>query len=81
MNARDAASLCSSLHARVRIPIHYSFTGGPEADRVLLKYSGTAEEFAKETARVSPATQVHILSPGEPLTIHSSTSATSRDNC
>jgi L-ascorbate metabolism protein UlaG (beta-lactamase superfamily) len=67
MNAREAASLCNTLQARVAVPLHYPFTGGPEVDRDLLKYTGTAEEFAEETARVSPSTEVHVLAPGEPL--------------
>jgi L-ascorbate metabolism protein UlaG (beta-lactamase superfamily) len=69
MNAKDAATLCTKLQARVAVPIHYAFTGGPEVDQHFLKYTGTAEEFAEECARVSPTTEVHILVPGEPLQI------------
>jgi L-ascorbate metabolism protein UlaG (beta-lactamase superfamily) len=69
MNAKDAASLCGTLQARVAVPIHYTFTGGPEVDQHFLKYTGTAQEFAEQCARVSPATEVHILAPGEPLQI------------
>jgi L-ascorbate metabolism protein UlaG (beta-lactamase superfamily) len=69
MNAKDAASLCGTLQARVAVPIHYTFTGGPEVDQHFLKYTGTAQEFAEECARESPATEVHILAPGEPLQI------------
>jgi L-ascorbate metabolism protein UlaG (beta-lactamase superfamily) len=69
MNAREAAQLCALLRPRVAVPIHYAFSGGPLADRLLLKYDGTAEEFAREAARVAPATEVRVLSPGEPSSL------------
>ena len=69
MDAKDAASLCGTLQARVAVPVHYRFTGGPEVDQHFLRYTGTAQEFAEECARASPATEVHILTPGEPLQI------------
>jgi L-ascorbate metabolism protein UlaG (beta-lactamase superfamily) len=68
MKAKDAASLCGALQARVAVPIHYTSTGGPEVDQHFLKYTGTAQEFAEQCARVSPATEVHILAPGERFT-------------
>jgi L-ascorbate metabolism protein UlaG (beta-lactamase superfamily) len=69
MNAREAAELCAWLRPRVAVPIHYAFTGGPIHDRLLLKYTGTAEEFAREAARRAPETTVRILAPGEPLAV------------
>ena len=72
MNAREAAELCTVLRPRAAVPIHYAFTGGPIQDRLVLKYTGTAEEFAREAAQRAPGTQVRILAPGEPLTIAAS---------
>lgn len=69
MSAREAAQLCALMRPRVAVPIHYAFTGGPLGDRLLLKYDGTAEEFAREAARTAPTTEVRILAPGEPLTL------------
>jgi L-ascorbate metabolism protein UlaG (beta-lactamase superfamily) len=75
MNAREAAELCALLRPRVAVPIHYAFTGGPIQDRLVLKYTGTAEEFAREAAQRAPGTQVRILAPGEPLAVMASTTA------
>ena len=72
MNAREAAELCALVKPRVAVPIHYAFTGGPIQDRLVLKYTGTAEEFAREAAQRAPGTQVRILAAGEPLTIAAS---------
>ncbi len=69
MNAREAAELCAILRPRYAVPIHYRFTAGPMRDRLLLKHHGDPEEFARETARRAPGTQVRILETGEPLTI------------
>ena len=69
MNAREAAELCALLRPRVAVPIHYAFTGGPIQGRLVLKYTGTADEFAREAAQRAPGTQVRILAPGEPLTV------------
>lgn len=70
MNAKEAAELCAILRPRVAVPIHYAFTAGPIRDRLLLKYTGTADEFVREAARRAPETTVRILPPGEPLAIH-----------
>src|SRR6266851_448849 len=67
MNAQEAAELCSWLQPSVAVPIHYAFTAGPVRDRLLLKYTGTAAEFARAAAQRAPGTQVHILPPGQPL--------------
>lgn len=71
MTAREAAKLCRILRPRVAVPIHYAYTAGPIRDRFLLKYRGTAGEFAAEVPRHHPATTVHILTPGLPLVIGS----------
>jgi hypothetical protein len=59
------------LRPRVAVPMHYTFTAGPLGDRLFLRYTGTAAQFAEEMARRVPATAVHILNPGEPLQIPS----------
>jgi len=38
-------------------------------DRLLLKYTGTAEEFVQEMAQRGTATEVPVLEPGQPLHI------------
>jgi hypothetical protein len=37
--------------------------------RLLLKYTGTADEFASAAAQRAPEFEVHILLPGQPLEI------------
>ena len=69
MNAKEASELSAILRARYAVPIHYRFTAGPIRDRLLLKYDGTPEEFAREAAAQAPETEVRILAPGEPLRI------------
>ncbi len=69
MNAEEAAELCTILKPNYAVPTHYAFTGGPLQDRLLLKYSGTAEAFASAVARRAPQTHARILAPGEPLSI------------
>lgn len=69
MNAQEAAETCRLLRPAHAIPIHYAYTGGPIGDALLVKHAGTPEEFAQEVARRAPQTQVHILPPGQPLTI------------
>jgi L-ascorbate metabolism protein UlaG (beta-lactamase superfamily) len=67
MNAEQAAELCSVLRPRVAVPIHYTFTAGPEGDRNLLRYDGTPERFVTAMRSEAPATRVAVLAPGEPL--------------
>ncbi len=69
MNAREAAELAELLRPRFAVPMHYAFTGGPLRDRLLLKYTGTAEEFVQEMAQRGTATEVRVLEPGQPLQI------------
>jgi L-ascorbate metabolism protein UlaG (beta-lactamase superfamily) len=71
MNPGDAAELCSILHPRIAVPIHYAYTAGPVRDRLLLKYHGAPGDLLRELSQAmthrAPETAVHILAPGEPL--------------
>jgi L-ascorbate metabolism protein UlaG (beta-lactamase superfamily) len=69
MSAKDAAQLCSILHPRIAVPIHYTFTARPLRDRLLLKYEGTPNEFVQTVVQRSLKTLVRILPPGELLQI------------
>jgi L-ascorbate metabolism protein UlaG (beta-lactamase superfamily) len=69
MNAQEAAQLCAVLRPRFAVPTHYAFKGGPIMDRLVLKYSGTAEEFREAAKKSAPGTVVRVLAPGEPLSI------------
>jgi L-ascorbate metabolism protein UlaG (beta-lactamase superfamily) len=73
MNPEDAAQLCGIIHPRYAVPMHYTFTGGPEKDKTLLKYVGTPEEllrsFQSSVAERAPETTARILAPGEPLVV------------
>jgi L-ascorbate metabolism protein UlaG (beta-lactamase superfamily) len=67
MDSREAAELLGRLRPAAAVPIHYTFTGGPLIDRVLLRYTGTVEEFTRLAAELAPATAVHVLAPGQSL--------------
>ncbi len=73
MNPLDAAELCSIIHPRYAVPMHYAFTGGPTSDAQVLKYAGTPEEllqaFQQAMTQRAPETVARILVPGEPLLI------------
>lgn len=73
MNAQDAAELCQIIRPRYAVPIHYTFTGGPIMDTLVLKYAGTPQELPREfqqaVAQRAPETTVRILAPGEPLKV------------
>jgi L-ascorbate metabolism protein UlaG (beta-lactamase superfamily) len=69
MNAGEAAELVAMLSPRFAVPIHYSFTGGPLGDRVLVKHDGKPEEFEREARRLAPRTEIRVLAPGEPFRI------------
>jgi L-ascorbate metabolism protein UlaG (beta-lactamase superfamily) len=69
MNLQEAAEVCRILRVSHAVPIHYAYTAGPLGDALLLKHSGTPEEFAQEVARRAPQTQAHILPPGKPLVL------------
>jgi L-ascorbate metabolism protein UlaG (beta-lactamase superfamily) len=67
MDAEEAASLAAVLHAATAVPIHYAFTGGPIADRLLVKHDGRPERFVGAMTDLAPDTQTRVLAPGEPL--------------
>lgn len=69
MNAAEAADLTRVLRPRLAVPIHYAFTGGPVRDRLLLKKDPRPEVYVDAAADLAPHTQVHVLPPGEPLTL------------
>lgn len=70
MDARDAADLAGVLRPRLAVPIHYAYTAGPVRDRLLLKLDRNRTDlFETAIAEVAPRTAVHVLSPGEPLTL------------
>ncbi len=69
MNDRDAAEFCAIIRPRFAIPIHYAFTAGRVRDHLLLKYTGTADGFAKLASEFAPETVVRILSPGQTLEV------------
>lgn len=75
MSADEAAQLTQTLHASVAVPTHYAYHGGRIKEAVILSYDGTAERYATEAARLSPDTQVRILSPGQRLRIRSTETA------
>ncbi|MCX4095889.1 MBL fold metallo-hydrolase [Nocardia sp. alder85J] len=69
MNAEEAGEFCAVLRPALAVPIHYAFTAGPLRDRFFLKYDGTPERFRQAVAKHAPGTRVHVLAPGEPLTV------------
>ncbi len=69
MNATEAADLTRTLRPRIAVPIHYAFTGGPIRDTLLLKKDPRPEMFVDAAADIAPDAEVHVLSPGEPLTL------------
>jgi L-ascorbate metabolism protein UlaG (beta-lactamase superfamily) len=69
MNAAEAADLTRVLRPRLAVPIHYAFTGGRVRDRLLLKKDPRPEMFVSAAADLAPDTKVHVLDPGQPLTL------------
>jgi L-ascorbate metabolism protein UlaG (beta-lactamase superfamily) len=73
MNAQDAAEFCSITRPRYAVPIHYTFTGGPIMDTLVLKYAGKPQELTREfqqaVAKLTPETIARTLAPGEPLLV------------
>jgi L-ascorbate metabolism protein UlaG (beta-lactamase superfamily) len=67
MDAREAGYLTRTLSPAVAVPIHYAFTGGPLADRLLLKHDRRPEPFLAAVAELAPDTQARVLAPGQPL--------------
>jgi L-ascorbate metabolism protein UlaG (beta-lactamase superfamily) len=70
MDAVEAAELTSVLRPRLAVPIHYAFTGGPIFDRVMLKLDRDRPELYHQAVDdVAPDTAVHVLAPGQPLSL------------
>ena len=67
MDAREAGDLAATLHPAFAVPIHYAFTGGPLADRLLLKHDRRPQPFLAAVAELAPQTDARVLAPGEPL--------------
>jgi L-ascorbate metabolism protein UlaG (beta-lactamase superfamily) len=69
MNAEEAAELCSVLHPRLAVPIHYSFTAGWLGDHLFLRYDGTPDRFRRAAGDSAPETRIRVLGTGEPLPV------------
>jgi L-ascorbate metabolism protein UlaG (beta-lactamase superfamily) len=69
MNATEAAELTATLRPRLAVPIHYAFTAGAVRERLLLKLDGRTAPFVEACADLAPDTGVHVLDPGQPLTL------------
>jgi L-ascorbate metabolism protein UlaG (beta-lactamase superfamily) len=69
MNAQEAAELVAMLHAKVAVPMHYTFHGNWFTDTFILSYTGTPADFVTATKAKSPSTKVHVLEPGAPLVL------------
>jgi L-ascorbate metabolism protein UlaG (beta-lactamase superfamily) len=67
MDPADAARVCAELEIPVCVPIHYAFNGGWVSSTFLLSHKGTPEQFSEAARRLSPATSVVTLAPGQPL--------------
>jgi L-ascorbate metabolism protein UlaG (beta-lactamase superfamily) len=67
MDAREAGHLTRTLSPALAVPIHYAFTGGPLADRLLLKHDRRPEPFLAAVAGLAPHTHARVLAPGQPL--------------
>ncbi|HTX12793.1 MAG TPA: MBL fold metallo-hydrolase [Solirubrobacteraceae bacterium] len=62
--AEEAALFAGMLQARVAIPIHYRFYGGPKTDEHLLAYNGNPYRFLNSLRRLAPDTIGCVLEPG-----------------
>jgi L-ascorbate metabolism protein UlaG (beta-lactamase superfamily) len=69
MDGRDAGHLTQTLSPAVAVPIHYAFTGGPLADRLLLKHDRRPDPFLAAVAELAPHTQTRVLAPGQQLQV------------
>lgn len=69
MTATEAAELTAALRPRLAVPIHYAFTAGPIRERLLLKLDRRPSVFVDAAADRAPDTEVHVLDPGEPLSV------------
>jgi L-ascorbate metabolism protein UlaG (beta-lactamase superfamily) len=70
MDAIEAAELTSALRPRLAVPIHYAFTAGPIRDKLFLKLErNRPDRYAQAVADRAPDTSVHVLTPGQQLSI------------
>jgi L-ascorbate metabolism protein UlaG (beta-lactamase superfamily) len=70
MDAVEAAELTSVLRPRLAVPIHYAFTAGPFRDKLVLKLDrDRPDHYQQAVDDVAPDTAVHILAPGQPLSL------------
>jgi L-ascorbate metabolism protein UlaG (beta-lactamase superfamily) len=67
--AEESAVFAGMLRAKVAIPIHYRFYGGPQTDEHLLAYNGNPARFINSLKRLAPDTLGRILETGQPQTI------------
>jgi L-ascorbate metabolism protein UlaG (beta-lactamase superfamily) len=66
LSPRSAAEVARELGARVAVPIHCGTLFPPRLERVFgHRLTQPATRFADWIARVSPATEVHALQPGD----------------
>ncbi|GAA1179195.1 L-ascorbate metabolism protein UlaG (beta-lactamase superfamily) [Kitasatospora gansuensis] len=70
MDAVQAAELTRALRPRLAVPIHYAFTAGRLRDATVLKLTRNRPDLYRDAAAdLAPDTAVHILTPGEPLSL------------
>lgn len=70
MDAIDAAELTGVLRPRLAVPIHYAYTAGPIRETLLLKMErNRPNRYLEAAADRAPDTTVHVLPPGEPLSL------------
>ena len=72
-NASDAADVAAVVGARIAVPIHW---GTLYPRRLKRLWTGPlvqpGDRFAAAAARVAPATEVHVLRPGDRTVVLSS---------
>lgn len=64
-SAEESAQFAGMLQAKVAIPIHYRFIGGPQYEEYVLTYNGTAHRFLHSLRRAAPNTIGRVLETGE----------------
>lgn len=63
--AEESAQFAGMLEAKVAIPIHYRYIGGPKFEEHLLTYNGTPHRFLNSLVRAAPNTIGRVLETGE----------------
>ncbi|KQV08726.1 MULTISPECIES: MBL fold metallo-hydrolase [unclassified Kitasatospora] len=70
MDAAQAAELTRALRPRLAVPIHYAFTAGRLREATVLKLVRNRPDLYRDAAAdLAPDTGVHILVPGEALSL------------